>query len=189
MSLWKLSSTISLAKMTENTFENSELISKSQRKRETQEFRILAEKLVQLTDEQLSPLSNTALTSAIHEYRKITKGNARKRLISYIGKLLRGIEIDDISNLIARYDASSKIHARQFHQLEQWREQLISGDYGAMDEIAALHPVMDRQQLKQLTRKAIQERQKLINDQLKGAPVQYRKLFQYLKTLVDSASH
>ncbi len=181
----------SLAKMTENeeAFDGGDLISKSQRKREVQELRSLAEKLVKLTDEQLSPLSDTTITNAIHEYRKITKGNARKRQVSYISKLLRNIEIEDISNLIARYDASSKIHARQFHQLEQWREQLITGDYGALDEIAAIYPAMDRQQLKQLTRKAIQEHQKLVNDQLKGAPIQYRKLFQFLKALVDSAYH
>ncbi len=163
-----------------------ELISKSQRKREMQELRRLAEKLVQLNDEQLIPLSSAAIINAVHEYRKITKGNASKRQIQYIGKLLRSIEIDDINKLIDRYDASSKTHARQFHQLEKWREQLITGDFSALDEIAAIYPAMDRQQLKQLTRKAIHERQKLTDERLNGPPIRYRRLFQYLKSLADS---
>jgi len=167
--------------------ENGELTSKSQRKREMQELRLLGEKLVQLNDEQLIPLSNTAIINAVHECRKITKGNARKRQIQYIGKLLRSIKIDDIKKLIDRYDASSKTHARQFHQLEKWREQLISGDYSALDEIAATYPAMDRQQLKQIIRKAIQERQKLADERFKGPPIQYRRLFQYLKSLADAA--
>lgn len=161
--------------------------SKSQRKREMQELRLLGEKLVKLTDEQLTPLSNVVIVKAVHECRKITKGNARKRQIQYIAKLLRNVQIDDIKKLIDRYDASSKTHARQFHQLEMWREQLITGDFSALDEIAITYPGIDRQQLKQLTRKAIQERQKLNDEQLKGPPVQYRRLFQYLKSLVDTA--
>lgn len=166
--------------------ENGELTSKSQRKKEMRELRLLGEKLVQLNDEQLSPLSNAAIINAVHEFRKITKGNARKRQIQYIGKLLRSLEIDDIKKLVDRYDASSKTHARQFHQLEKWREQLITGDFSALDEIAATYPAMDRQQLKQLTRKAIKERQKLTEEHFTGAPIHYRKLFQHLKSLADS---
>ena len=161
--------------------------SKSKRKREMQELRLLAEKLMRLNDEQLIPLSNTEIVNAVQECRKITKGNARKRQIQYIGKLLRSSEINDIKKLIDRYDASSKTHARQFHQLEKWREQLIIGNFSALDEIAATYPTMDRQQLKQLTRKAIQERQKLTDERLNGPPIRYRRLFQYLKSLADSA--
>ena len=158
--------------------------SKSRRKKEMQELRLLAEKLVQLNDEQLIPLSNAAILNAAQECRKITKGNARKRQIQYIGKLLRSIEIDDFKKLIDRYDASTKTHARQFHQLEKWRQQLITGDFSALDEIAATYPAMDRQQLKQLTRKAIQERQKLTDERLNGPPIRYRRLFKYLKSLL-----
>jgi ribosome-associated protein len=168
--------------------ENGEPASKSQRKREMQELRQMGEKLVQLTDEQLIPLSNTAIIDALRDCRRITKGNARKRQIQYIGKLLRNIEIDEIRNLIDRYDASSRTHARQFHQLENWREQLISGDFSALDEIAAIYPGLDRQHLKQLTRKAIQEQQKLASDQPNGASIQYRRLFQYLKSLEVAGS-
>lgn len=167
--------------------EDSELTSKSQRKREMQELRLLGEKLVQLNDEQLIPLSSTVIIKAVRDCRKITKGNARKRQIQYIAKLLRKIQVNDIRKVIDRYDASSKTHARQFHQLEKWREQLITGDYSAIDEIATTYKAIDRQQLKQLTRKAIHERLKITNEQFDGPPTHYRRLFQYLKSLADSA--
>ena len=167
--------------------EDSELTSKSQRKREMQELRLLGEKLVQLNDEQLIPLSSTVIIKAVRDCRKITKGNARKRQIQYIAKLLRNIQVNDIRKVIDRYDASSKTHARQFHQLEKWREQLITGDFSALDEIAESYPEIDRQQLKQLTRKAIHERMKITNEQFDGPPIHYRRLFQYLKSLADSA--
>jgi ribosome-associated protein len=163
-----------------------ELPSKTQKKREMQDLREMGEKLVLLTDDQLAPISDPELIKAILEYRRINKGNARKRQLQYIAKLMSKTDIEDIRNLIDRYDASSRNHARQFHQLETWREQLILGDYTAIDDIAAEHPNLDRQHLKQLTRKAIQERTKNDTEDKPGAPVHFRRLFKYLKTLSDS---
>ena len=160
--------------------------SKSQRKRDMQELRVLAEKLVQLNDDQLAPLMQPRVLIATRDCRKITKGNARKRQLQYIAKLLKEIDVNDVRTLVDRYDAGSKAHLRQFHQLEKWREQLIGGDYSAIDNIAAQYPDLDRQFLKQLTRKAIQEHKIQEHEQNPPAPIQFRKIFQYLKSLADS---
>lgn len=160
--------------------------SKSQRKRDMQALRDLGEKLVQLTDDQLAPLMQPKILSAIQDCRKITKGNARKRQLQYIAKLLRTADIHDVKNLVDRYDASSRSHLRQFHQLEKWREHLLAGDYQALDEIGTEYPDLDRQFLKQLTRKAIKERELQEKEQNPSAPIQFRKIFQYLKSLADS---
>jgi ribosomal 50S subunit-associated protein YjgA (DUF615 family) len=45
---------------------------------------------------------------------------------------------------------------------------------------------LDRQFLKQLTRKAILEGEIQENEQNPQAPIQFRKIFQYLKSLADS---
>lgn len=172
--------------MKQDTEQDSEQPSKSQRKRDMQELRVLGEKLVQLNDEQLAPLMQPKILIAIQDCRKITKGNARKRQLQYIAKLLKGIDVNDVRTLVDRYDASSRSHLRQFHQLEKWREQLISGDYAALDDIAAHYPDLDRQFLKQLTRKAILEGEIQENEQNPHAPIQFRKIFQYLKSLADS---
>jgi ribosome-associated protein len=172
--------------MKQDTEQDSEQPSKSQRKRDMQELRVLGEKLVQLNDEQLAPLMQPKILIAIQDCRKITKGNPRKRQLQYIAKLLKGIDVKDVRTLVDRYDASSRSHLRQFHQLEKWREQLISGDYAALDDIAAHYPDLDRQFLKQLTRKAILEGEIQENEQNPQAPIQFRKIFQYLKSLADS---
>lgn len=160
--------------------------SKSQRKRDMQELRTLGEKLVQLKDAQIGPLLQPKILKAIQDCRKITKGNARKRQLQYIAKLLKAADINDAKNLVDRYDASSRSHLRQFHQLEKWRDQLINGNYQALDEIGAAYPDLDRQFLKQLTRKAIQEHDIQETEQNPAAPIQFRKIFQYLKSLADS---
>lgn len=168
------------------TTDDQEQPSKSRRKRDMQELRDLGEKLAQFKDDQLAPLMEPKVLEAIQQCRKITKGNARKRQFQYIAKLLKDVDISEVRNLVDRYDASSKSHLRQFHQLEKWREQLISGNYHALDEIGSQYPDLDRQYIRQLTQKAIQERELQENEQNSGAPVQFRKLFQYLKSLNDS---
>lgn len=166
-------------------FEN-ELPSKAHKKREMQELREIGEKLVQLTDEQLKPISQPEIIKAIQDYRRINKGNPKKRQLQYIAKLLRKTGIEDIRNLIDRYDASSRAHVRQFHQLETWREQLLVNDFSAVDDIAHEFPDLDRQHLKQLTRKAIQERDTQEDKEIPGAPIHFRRLFKYLKALSDA---
>jgi len=153
--------------------------SKSSRKREMQMLRDLGERLLSIPDEQLSRLP-ADLVEAVNACKKITKGNARKRQLQYIGKLLRNGDADEVQRLVDRYDAGSRAHVLQFHQLEQWREHLIAGEPAAMDEILAAYPQVDRQHLRQLVRNAITER-----TAERQPPVHYRKLFQYLKSLVD----
>lgn len=154
--------------------------SKSSRKREMQLLRDLGERLLSIPDEQLSRLSDPRLIEAVNACKKITKGNARKRQLQYIGKLLRTADADEVHRLVDRYDAGSRTHVLRFHQLEQWREALIAQEPAAMDEILAAHPQVDRQHLRQLVRNAIIERV-----EERQPPVHYRRLFQYLKSLVD----
>ena len=62
--------------------------SKSQRKREMQLLRDLGEKLLSLPVDHLEKISEPAIIVAVQDCKKITKGNARKRQIQFIGKLL-----------------------------------------------------------------------------------------------------
>jgi ribosome-associated protein len=152
--------------------------SKSQRKRDMQSLRDLGEKLLLLPADHLEQIPEPAIVSAVQECKKITKGNARKRQLQYIGKLLSKIDMTEVQDMIDRFDASTRTHVTQFHKLEQWREKLISGDNSVLDDISSKFPGVDRQHLRQLTRKATTEREKEVEP-----PVQFRKLFQYLKSL------
>ena len=71
--------------------------SKSQRKRNMQLLRDLGEKLLSLPVDHLEKISEPAIVTAVQDCKKITKGNARKRQIQFIGKLLAKSDISDIS--------------------------------------------------------------------------------------------
>lgn len=158
--------------------------SKSQRKREMDALKDIGVRLLELPQEQIDKLSEARLIEAIGTCKRIHKGSARKRQLQYIGKLLRDEALlAEAKALIDRMDASTKAHVQAFHKLEQWRERLISEDDQVMTEIIERYPNTDRQHLRQLTRKAIDERRREATP-----PVAYRKLFQYLKQLIEDDS-
>lgn len=151
--------------------------SKSQRKRDMHALRDMGERLLELPDAHVRELLPSNIMDALTACRKITKGNARKRQMQYVSKLLRQVETDKLQALLDRFDASSQDHVNKFHKLERWRERLLSQDATVTEEIISETPDIDRQHLRQLTRAAVAER-----DQNKLPPVQFRKLFQYLKS-------
>ena len=151
--------------------------SKSQRKRDMHALRDMGERLLELPDAHVRELLPPNIMDALTACRKITKGNARKRQMQYVGKLLRQVETDKLQALLDRFDASSQDHVNKFHKLERWRDRLLSQDDTVMEEIINETPTIDRQHLRQLARAAILER-----EQEKQPPVQFRKLFQYLKS-------
>ena len=173
--------------MIEDEFDYDEDLgpSKSQLKRDAKDLVAMGEKLLKVPEQQLHQIDLPDVVDAVLEAKKITKGNARKRQLQYIGKLLRKSDTAALVQLLNRFDASTIEHATQFHQLEDWRERLIGGDATAMEEITTQYPNTNRQHLRSLTRNAIREREALESNPGKP-PVQFRKLFQYLKTLLDT---
>lgn len=165
----------------EEEFDEFDGPSKSQLKRDAKALVEMGDQLLSIPEDQLHQINLPDVVAAILETKKITKGNARKRQLQYVGKLLRNADLTDLKQLLARFDASTREHATQFHQLEDWRERLIEGDPSALGEIAESYPNLDRQQLRSLVRNAVKER-----EQERQPPVHFRKLFQYLKSLVDS---
>jgi len=155
--------------------------SKSQLKRDAKVLVAMGERLLTIPEDQLSHLDMPEVVAAILDTKKIKKGNARKRMLQYLGKLLRNADLTNVELLIDRFDASSVEHVTQFHQLEDWRERLIDEDKKVIGEIMAIYPDLDRQHLRALVRNAVSERR-----QDKQPPVHFRKLFQYLKSLLDS---
>lgn len=161
------------------------VVSKTQRKREADEIRSLGEKLCQLTDTQLQKLPYPELLIAIQDYRKINKGNARKRQLQYIGKQLRKLDLDPVISIIERYDSASRSHLLKMKRLEAWRDGLISNEPATLTEIAEIHPDFDRQQLRRLVKEASKEAERLENEP-SSSRASFRKLFQYLKALDDA---
>ena len=139
----------------------------------------LGDRLTELSPDHLAKIDNDQVREAVEAARKITKGNARKRQIQYIAKLLSRIDVGPIRNIVETLDASSAAYIQKFHQLESWRERLVDGSSEALSEVLDTFPHADRQQLRHLVRKACDERK--IGQQT----THFRRLFQFLKALPE----
>lgn len=164
--------------MTENDSEDDSKKSKSQLKREMTALQELGEALTKLTDRDLRrvPLDDD-LKEQILKARSIHQREGRRRQLQYIGKLMRTIDCTPIETALQRMAAGNRAEARQFHALEDLRDQLIANVDGALEKVLGAYPQVDRQHLRQLMRNAQRE-------QAAGKPpASARKLFRYLREL------
>ncbi len=155
--------------------------SKSQIKREFHALQDLGERLATLSPELIErlPLSD-ALRKALLEAPKHKAHIARKRHIQYLGKLLRGHDLQPVMALFEQIDTSSRQYNERFHALERWRDQLLDGGDSVLERFFSAYPEADRQHLRSLQRLAHQEA-----DQQRP-PAAARKLFKYLRELDEA---
>lgn len=156
--------------------------SKSAVKRQMHALQALGESLTKLSEKQLAqiPISDDELLAAIREIRNIRSNSARKRHLQYIGKLMRDIDPAPIEAALEALFRPAREQNEAFHELEQLRDELLSGKAEAIEAVLARWPVADRQQLRQLVLQHQRERQK------GQAPSASRKLFRYLRDLQES---
>jgi ribosome-associated protein len=125
------------------------LSSRTQRKREALDLQRLGGRLADLRPADLAviPLPDQVI-EAIEAYRKIRSHEARRRQLQFLGKLMRKIDVEPITQALDRIDAQSSASSYEFHQLEIWRERLIE-EPAALTEYLSAHPHADRQRLRQ----------------------------------------
>ena len=154
-------------------------VSKSELKRDMQALQELGKNIVGLSDGQLAtiPLENETLAEAIHTARRIKSREGLRRQMQYIGKLMRKTDTEAIAAAYQKLLDGRKEQARQFHQLEQQRDQLIAEGPQAVEAVMTAFPEANRQQLRQLVMQAQKEKSQ------NKAPAAARKLFRYLKEL------
>lgn len=150
--------------------------SKTQIKKEMHALRDLGVAISKLPPEQQAqiPLSDT-LRRTIEEAPRVKGNGAIKRHQQFIGKLMRDAEIDDIRQAYENITGKSQHAAQQQHIFEAWRDRLINEEGGALEAYIEAHPNTDRQQLRQLVRGAVLERQQ------GKAPTNARKLFRFIR--------
>ncbi len=149
--------------------------SKTQIKRRMLELQALGERLVGLNAKQLQSIGlPEGLHDAVTEAREMTRHEARRRQLQYIGRLMRDVDPAPIQEKIAVWDGQSLDHTARVHRVERWRDRLLEDD-GAFAEIMAEHKGLDTQRLRALIRSARQEHQL-------GKPRRhYRELFKFLR--------
>lgn len=131
--------------------------SKTQRKAAMHALQDLGAELIALNKERLAQLElPDTLLGAIKEAQRITSHGALARQKQYIGKLMRSIDTDPISDQLARWKGLHGEENARFHQLEKLRERLLADDQ-TLSPFIAEHPQADVQELRTLIRNARKE--------------------------------
>jgi ribosome-associated protein len=153
--------------------------SKSQKKREAEDLQKLGVNLLHLTLDKLDTLPlPERLKQAILEAKRIKSHGAIRRQTQLIGKLMRTSDFAAINEAYESIMAQDKAQTADFHVLEHWRDQLIQGGNDALTAFIAEYQPTDIQHLRQLIKKAVDEKK---NEKNMGAS---KALFRYLRTCI-----
>jgi ribosome-associated protein len=158
-------------------------ISKTRRKKESQELQELGAELLALSGERLAAIDLPEfLHDAVLAARRITSFEARRRQLQYIGKLMRTVDPGPIRERLARFNSASRTQTARLHLIEGWRTRLIE-DENALTELLGEYPDADAARLLTLVKNTLHERE------LGQPPKSFRALFRLLdETLVDYTS-
>lgn len=170
----------------EEQFEEDLGPSKSQVKREMHALQEMGKRICELPKKQLAemPISET-MREAVAEWDRISKKEAKRRHLQYVGKVMRTEDADAIQEALDILDPSSDAYNRILHQQEKWRERLISEGNEALTQFADAFPATDMQHLRQLIRNAAKEKKEIEAGKAKQSSGKSaaRKLFLYIKSV------
>lgn len=152
--------------------------SKSARKREMQQLRVLAGEIADLNAELRESLQlSDSLALSIDQAAKLKSSNARNRQLRHAAKLIE--QDEELQERARQFFEDQKNHARKALQkskiAEHWRDRLLDLSSNALSDFFDEFPHTDRQELSTLVRNARKEKQ------LEKPPAQQRKLFKYLR--------
>ncbi len=158
--------------------------SRTDLKRESTELQKLGEELLTLRADLLARLAlSEKFKDAITDAKRITNFEGKRRQMQFIGKLMRQLEPDVLSDVRAAVDEQANGSAADnlvLHQCEIWRDRLIADEDAAAQWITQ-NPRTDIQQLRALIRQA----RKDAVPEKPGAAVRhgraYRDIFQLVR--------
>lgn len=156
--------------------------SKSQRKRDMTALQDIGAELESLPKDRLArvPMPE-ALADAIHAARKITSHEGKRRQMQFVGKVMRGLDDDEIATIRAAlegFKGTSKAETARMHLIERWRELLLADD-DALTKFLGEHPSVDVQSVRNIIRNARKEKE------LAKPPKYFRELFQAIKIALE----
>lgn len=162
--------------------------SKTELKRESAELQKLGEALMQLRADLFGPLAlPDKLADALHEAGRITNFEGKRRQMQYVGKLMRGLDDEQLAAVREALETQRQGSARDslaLHEAERWRDDLIERDQ-ALQQWLDQHPGSDSQQLRALIRQARKDRQPSQDELSRGEVPRhgraYREIFQLVK--------
>jgi ribosome-associated protein len=149
--------------------------SKTRLKHEMEALQELGETLVSLDAARLRSLDlPERLVDAVVLARGITRHEARRRQMQYLGRLMRDVDPVPIRAALERWETVPREEKARFAALEGWRDRILA-DAAALDAFVAEHPDADRASLARLADAARNERSR-------GEPPRaFRELFRAMR--------
>jgi len=158
----------------EDASSSSSQPSKTRRKAQMHALQDLGEALVSLAPEKMRTLDlPERLADAVTEARSITKWEARRRQMQYIGRLMRDVDPGPLREQLARWAEGPQAERAHLHRIERWRTRLLS-EANALDELCGQFPTVDRSHVAALVQRTRHE------SAHGGPPRASRELFRYL---------
>jgi ribosome-associated protein len=140
----------------------------------------LGERLAELGPDKLSRLGLPEnLTTALADYKRFNKWEAKRRQMQYIGRLMREIDPAPISAQLDAWTRGTRAAVAGFHAAETWRDRLLADD-GALNALMTEHPAADHTRIIELVGRARSERA------AGKPPASARLLFRELSRILDA---
>ncbi|WP_064663458.1 ribosome biogenesis factor YjgA [Pseudoalteromonas sp. MQS005] len=156
-------------------------VSKSELKREAQEFHQLGSEIAKMGKKQRERLPlNDDLKEAMVVADKISnKSDAYRRHLNYIAKTLRTVEnIEEIKAIIDVMLNKNNQAEVMIKKIEQLRSDLIEQGDDLINETIEQYPALERQKMRQMVRNAAKE------VKAEKPARSYKELFHYLKDAI-----
>ena len=166
---------------------DDDIISRTDLKKTALEFQALGEKLITLNKKQLAevPLADS-VRAEIDTAKKIKSGNALKRQVRYIGRLIGKTDHQAIEEQLNKFDQKNAMNEPLHRLSEQWRDQLIEDSHTQTSAFIHTYERCNKQQLNQRVRSAVKEHQTNQDTPDKLSNKQKRALFVFIReTLTD----
>lgn len=156
--------------------------SKTQRKHEMHALQALGVDLVALDPARLATLAlPEPLVDAIAMARTLSRHEARRRQMQFIGRLMRDVDPEPIRAALAAWAEGPRHERERFAALERWRERLLD-DADGVQAFVERYPDAPRETISALVDDARAER-------ARGAPpAKARLLFRELRRIVEHGS-
>jgi len=131
-----------------------EWVSKSQLKRDSKALQDLGRQLAGYSPTQLAGIPlDEPIRDAIALAQKLhNKRGAQKRQFQFLGKLLRGVDVEPILEAVDRIENADRYDKIRFRLSEQWRERILAEGDPAIHALCAEYPALQRQALRQIRR-------------------------------------
>lgn len=157
--------------------EVDERPSRSQLKRDSHDLQKLGLDLAALGDTVVKEAGlPSEVEDALLRIKKVTKHEARRRHLQYVGKLMRTFNTGPVREIVEAAKQGHTIKTAEFHRLESVRDKLVDGDDALLQELFDAHPE-EGARLRQLVLAARREKAK--EKPLKN----FRALFKFLRSL------